>query len=88
MPTDDELGRAATNIHNQLLCARIGQTMGYTQVDQAGFFTTGDHFDGKTKRSLSLGQELGGILGHPKGIGRHCPHGLDIEATQAFAKAG
>jgi hypothetical protein len=59
---DDELGRAAADIHHQLARLRIGQRMRHAEIDQARFLAPGDHLDREAERGLGLLQELGAFF--------------------------
>jgi hypothetical protein len=41
---DDEFGAAAADVCHQALARRVGEGVGDAQVDQARFFTAGNHF--------------------------------------------
>ena len=71
---DDELGRAAADVHHQPLFARGGQLVRDPEIDQPRFFAARHHLDGEAQRRLGLPEESRRILRHAQGVGADGPH--------------
>ena len=84
--TDNELGRAAPDIHHQAFIIGSGQRMRHTEVNQPRFLAASDDFDGVAQGDFSLTNECGGIFGDPQRRGAHAPHGFGRQTTQPLAK--
>ena len=61
--------------------------MGSADVNQAGFFNSGDHLNRKSQSNLSFLHKLLRIARYPQGIGGDGSHLLRPKAPQALPKA-
>jgi hypothetical protein len=66
---------------------RIGQGVGYTNIDQASFLAARDDLDRYPQHTLGLGEETARILCHAQRIGRNGPHGIARKTAQTFVEA-
>ena len=61
--------------------------MRHADVDQTRLFAPADDLDGKAENRLGTLDELGRILGHAQGIGRHGAYRAGREPTQTLGKS-
>ena len=85
---DDELGRSTADIDDQAWLGRSRQLVRDAEIDQAGFFVSGDYVDRETEGALRLRQKLARVLGHAKGIGRHRAYRRGMQAGEALPEPG
>ena len=85
---DDELGRSAADIDDQARLGRSRQLVRDAEIDQAGFFVSGDHVDRETEGALRLRQKLARVFCHAKGIGRHRAYRRGMQAGEALPEPG
>ncbi len=85
---DDEFGRPATDVDDEPGFARARQLVGDAEIREPCLFVTTDDVDRKTDRAFGAIEEFRGILGHPKGVGRHYAYGRRVQSGEPFAKSG
>src|SRR6266571_1670870 len=85
---DDELGRSTADIDDQARLGRSRQFVRDAEIDQAGFFVSGDYVDRETEGALRLRKKLARVLGHAKGIGRHRTYCRGMQAGEALPEPG
>ncbi|MCY1548719.1 hypothetical protein D9M68_848450 [compost metagenome] len=86
--SQNQFGRATTDVHHQPRVLDTGHRVGNTGVHQPGFFMPGQHVDPKPQVPFGTGQEQLGIRRFAHGTGRHRPHPSGFKATQFFAESG
>ena len=83
---DDELGRTAADIHDELLFVRVGQRMCDPDIDQPRLLAPRDHLDREPQCGLGADQKLGRVLRHSQRVGGHRPHRVGGKATEPFVE--
>ena len=84
----NQFGRTAANVHHEPAFIAVGQQVRNAQVNQAGFFATGDHFDRKAQNLAGLSEEYVTVSGFTQGLGGHGTHMRRAESGNALAKPG
>lgn len=84
----DQLGRAPSDVHHQSPFIAVGQQVRNTQVNQAGFFSPGDHLDGKAQCLARLHQKRLAVARLAQGLGGHRAHLAGLKVGDALGKAG
>ena len=88
MLADNQLGAAATNIHDQLLLLIAGYPLGDTEVDQAGFLATGNDVYRAFQGGFCCMQKCISVFQAPESLCTGCANVLCGDSPQALAKAG
>ena len=84
--TNNEFGAAAADVDHQAVTGIVGQRVGYAQIDQAGLFTTGNHFNGIAQYRLSTVNKFLPVTRRPQGVGgQHADLGR-VHALQTLGK--
>ena len=85
--SDDELGRAASDVDDQPRRRRCRQHVRNADVDQPRFLVPANHVDGRSKRPFGAGQEVRHVGRDAKRVCRHRTHRRRVHARQALAKS-
>ena len=84
---NDEFGTAAADISHQAFARRVGEGVGHTQVDQARFFTTGNHFNGVAQDFLGPHDKFVAVACFTQGVGTHDAHGTQWHTVDQLGEA-
>ena len=82
----DQLGRAAANVHHQPALVRLRQQVGHALIDQARFFPAGNHVNRKAQDGVGPGQESVAVARLAQGLGGDGANLGLRQAGQAFAE--
>src|SRR5476651_1398864 len=84
---DDEFGTATADIGHQAFARGIGQGVRHAEVDQARFFTAGNHLYGVAQDFLGAADEFATVTGFTQGVGADDTNGPRRHAIDQLGKA-
>ncbi len=85
---DDQLGRAAADVHHEALVLGGRQRVGDAEIDESRLLAARDDLDREAERLARLAQEGGRVLRDAQCIGADRAHGVARQAAQPLAELG
>ncbi len=84
---DDELGRTAADVDDESRLQRARQLVRDAEEGEPRLLVPADDVDRESDRALGAPQELAGVRGHAKRVGRNHAHRRGMQAGEPFAEA-